>query len=189
MENFVTSTPHSDRPNATSFRKLAHLEVCLNECVESSASTGLEDFHLVHRPLAAIDYREIVTSLSLWNKKLTLPLICAAMTGGHPDVRDVNETIAKAAEKMGFAMGLGSQRAALEKDVPYITESFGVVRELAPNALLIGNLGAAQFSDHAGFGENELQKAIQMVKADAMAIHVNPAQELVQIEEIGRAHV
>lgn len=166
----------------TSFRKLHHLEICLKEKVQSHETTKIEDFHLVHRAICDLDFDEIDTSLVLWGKKLQLPLVAAAMTGGHPDVRKINENVAIAAQKYGFAMGVGSQRAALEKNMPYITESFEVVRQLAPDVLLIANLGAAQFGKKWNYREEQIEKAINLIKAQAIAIHVNPGQEVIQIE-------
>lgn len=166
----------------TSFRKLAHVEICMQESVEAHVSPRWEDFHLIHRALPELDWEEIDTRTDLLGKQMDLPLVAAAMTGGHPDVRPINESIARCAQKFRFGMGVGSQRAAIEKNIPYITESFRVVRDLAPDALIIGNLGGAQFSDRGGYGEREALQAIELVKADALAIHVNPAQEVVQPE-------
>ncbi len=168
--------------NNTSFRKLSHLEICLKDSIEAQSSTCVQDFKLVHRPLADLNFDEIDTSTDLWGKKLHIPLLAAAMTGGHPEVRLINERIARISAKYQLAMGVGSQRAALEKNIPYISESFSIVRELAPHIALIGNLGAAQFSNNGKFGLEQIQKAIDLIQADAIAIHINPAQEIVQIE-------
>ncbi len=166
----------------TSFRKLHHLEICLKKKVQSHETTRIEDFSFVHRAICDLDFDSIDTSVVLWGKKLQLPLIAAAMTGGHPEVRKINENIAIAAQKLGFAMGVGSQRAALEKNISYITESFRVVRDLAPDALLIGNLGAAQFGKKWNYSEEQIARAIDLIQAQALAIHVNPGQEVIQIE-------
>lgn len=186
MEKIILETKQSlpEGPNLseTSFRKLAHVEICLEQPVQAHTSPCWEDFQLVHRALPDFDLEDIDTRIFLFGRELKLPLISAAMTGGHPDVRPINETIAKVAQKMRMGMGIGSQRAAIEKNIPYITESFQIVRKLAPDALIIGNLGAAQFSQKGGFGLRQVQQAIDMVSADAMAIHVNPAQEVVQVE-------
>lgn len=168
--------------DTTSFRKLTHVEICLREQVEARCSACWEDFHPVHRAMPNLNWEDLDTRSELFGKELTYPLICAAMTGGHPDVRLINETIARVANELGFGVGIGSERAAIEKNIPYITESFKIVRDLAPDALIIGNLGAAQFSKRGGFGVQQARAAIDLVAADAIAIHVNPAQELVQTE-------
>lgn len=166
----------------TSFRKLAHVEICLEQPVEAHVSPRWEDIHLIHRALPDLDWEDLDTRAHLFGRSLDLPLISAAMTGGHPDVRAINETIARAAQKLRFGIGIGSQRAAIEKNIPYVTESFAVVRDLAPDTLIIGNLGAAQFSEKGGYTAKEARQAVAMVAADALAIHVNPAQEVIQLE-------
>ena len=179
--SIVTSAQNKNLTD-TSFRKLSHLEICLEESVESKNSGHWEDFHFPHRALTNLDWQDIDTSIELFGKKLSSPIIAAAMTGGHPDVREINEIIAKGAQKFKYGMGVGSQRAAIEKNIPYINESFRVVRELAPDTLLLGNLGAAQFSKKGGYGIKEAQEAVRLIQADVLAVHVNAAQELVQIE-------
>lgn len=169
-------------PTNTSFRKLSHIEICLKNDVSSHHSTGFEDFYLLHRALCNLDLDKIDTSISCFGKKLKMPLMISAMTGGHPDVRVINENIAKVVDRFQLAMGVGSERAAMEQDIPYIQESFRIVRTIAPSAVIFGNLGAAQFSSRGKFGIQEIQKAIDLIQADAMAIHINPAQELMQLE-------
>lgn len=174
--------PSQTPGDITSFRKLSHLEICLKEQVEAHTSAHWEDFHFVHRAIADWDLDDIDTHVTLFGKRLALPLVAAALTGGHPEVRSVNEAVARVAQKLHFGMGVGSERAAIEKNIPYVTESFKIVRNLAPDTLILGNLGAAQFSDKGKFGIEQAQQAIQLVHADVLAIHVNPAQEIVQPE-------
>lgn len=166
----------------TSFRKLSHLEICLKDNIQSHSTTGFEDFKLIPRSLCNMALEQIDTSTYCFGKQLAFPLLVAAMTGGHPEVRAINEMIAKAVSKWKIAMGVGSQRAAIEQKIPYIRESFQIVRELAPNAVLLGNLGIAQLGTHGKFGMAEINEAISMIQADAIALHSNPAQELVQME-------
>ena len=167
---------------ATSDRKLSHLEICIHDRIEAHRHNGLDDFHFVHRAVCDLDYDDLDTAVTLWGKRLALPLLAAAMTGGHPEVREINEAIARSSQKTGFAIGIGSQRAAIEDHSCSIADSFHIVRDLAPDALLIANLGAAQFSTHGKFGKAEMERAVRLVEAQALAIHVNPAQELVQPE-------
>jgi isopentenyl-diphosphate delta-isomerase len=176
------SKPTPQAGDVTSFRKLSHLEICLHQPVEAHTSPHWEDFQFVHRAIPDLDWEEIVTTTQVFGKKLSLPFMAAAMTGGHPEVRPINEAIARVAEKIKIGMGVGSERAAIEKNHPYITESFQVVRSLAPTALIIGNLGAAQFSRKGGFGVKEAKAAVSLIGADVLAVHVNPAQEVVQVE-------
>lgn len=166
----------------TSFRKLDHVEICLQENTQSHQTTRLEDFHFIPRALADTNFLDLDVSTNLFGKQLSMPIMIAAMTGGHPEVRSLNESIATTAEKFHLAMGVGSERAALENKNEYVIESFKVVRELAPSILLMGNLGGAQFCSPHNFSINEVKKAIDLIQADALAIHVNPAQEVVQME-------
>lgn len=166
----------------TSSRKLSHVDICLKKNIESRFGTKLEDFHFVHRAISSFDFEEIDTQIQIFGKTLAIPLISAAMTGGHPDVQKINETVAIASQKFQFGLGVGSQRAAIEKNVPYVTDSFKITRKLAPDSLIIGNLGAAQFSKRGKYGKEEMLKAVELIGADAVALHVNPGQELVQIE-------
>jgi isopentenyl-diphosphate Delta-isomerase len=110
------------------------------------------------------------------------------MTGGHPDAREINRRLAAAAQRHGLAMGVGSQRAALRR--PELVPTYAVVRETAPNALLLGNLGAAQLVPQASgdlIGAGGIRAAVEMIGADALAIHLNFLEELVQTEGDRRA--
>ncbi len=99
------------------------------------------------------------------------------MTGGHPESRVINMNLAMAAQKMGVALGLGSQRAALED--PRLVETFSVVREVAPDVPIVGNIGAAQLRD---YGPDVLNRLAEMIDADAIAVHLNFLQESIQPE-------
>ena len=99
------------------------------------------------------------------------------MTGGHPDTKIVNAALASAAEELGIGIGVGSQRAAIEDRA--LEDSFRIVRDKAPNAFIYGNVGAAQLND---FGIEGLERAVEMIGADAMAIHLNFLQEAIQPE-------
>ncbi len=160
----------------TSSRKKEHLIICANEPIEAG-STGFEDVRLVHNALPECSMDAVDLSQRFLGHHLTSPLFIAAMTGGHPDTTVVNATLARAAEEFGLGMGVGSQRAALEN--PEMEESFSVVREEAPTAFLCANLGIIQLRDH---GAEWADRAVEMIDAQALCIHLNPLQEAIQPE-------
>ena len=154
-------------------RKLEHLLICENYDVEfKDKATGFEDIELIHNVLPEIDKNEIDLSTSVFGKKLDSPLFITAITGGHPAAKEVNRQLAIAAENNGIALGVGSQRAACEH--PELADTYSVVRENAPDCLLVGNIGAPQL--------NLAQKAVEILDADILAIHLNPLQESIQPE-------
>jgi isopentenyl-diphosphate delta-isomerase len=121
---------------------------------------------------------DVDTSISFFNKELQAPIIIEAMTGGTPDALRINSNLAEAAEHFGLAMGVGSQRAALE--TPRLVDTFRVVREKGPSIFLVANLGLPQIV--ADSGVEAAEKAVEMIKADALAIHLNSLQEAMQRE-------
>lgn len=161
---------------STSRRKIEHLDLCAKEEVESYGS-GFEDIVFIHRAIPEMDKNSIDTKVSLIGKKLAAPILIASMTGGHPETLRVNRNLAEAAEALGLGIGVGSQRAALED--PAQEESFRVVRDAAPNAFVYGNIGAAQLQE---YGVEGVERAIEMIDADAIAIHLNFLQEAIQPE-------
>lgn len=157
----------------TSDRKLEHLLLCANCDVEyRGKSTGFEDIELIHKALPEVDKEKIDISTEFFGKKMDIPLIISAITGGHPAAFKINKELAKAADRMNIGMGVGSQRAAVEN--PDLVSTYSVVRKYAPEALLIGNIGAPQI-EYA-------EKAASMIEADALAIHLNTLQEAIQPE-------
>ena len=160
----------------TSSRKKEHLDICCNEHIVAG-NTGFDDIRLVHNALPEYDMDAVELGVRFLDYQLKAPILIAAMTGGHPDTRDVNATLATAAEEFGLAMGVGSQRAALEN--PELEDSFIVVREHAPHAFLCGNLGIIQLRDN---GAEWADKAVEMIDAQALCIHLNPLQEAIQPE-------
>ena len=154
-------------------RKLEHLLICENYDVEfKDKTTGFEDIELIHNVLPEIDKNDIDLSTEVFGKKLDSPLFITAITGGHPAAKDVNKQLAIAAENNGIALGVGSQRAACEH--PELEDTYTVVRENAPDCLLVGNIGAPQL--------NLAEKAVEILDADILAIHLNPLQESIQPE-------
>ncbi|WXG45032.1 MAG: type 2 isopentenyl-diphosphate Delta-isomerase [Promethearchaeati archaeon SRVP18_Atabeyarchaeia-1] len=163
----------------TSERKLDHIRICLTKDVQSlHKRPGFLDIELIHNALPEIDLSDVSTETEFFGKRIAAPLAIAGMTGGHPIAMRINEALAKAAQEARIAMGIGSQRAAIED--PSLEESYSIVRKVAPDIPIIANLGAPQLS--RGYGIGEARKAVEMVEADALAIHLNPLQEAVQTE-------
>jgi len=158
-------------------RKDDHLRINLEQDVQSMISTGFEKIHLKHKALPELDFARIDTTLTLFNKQLAAPILISSMTGGTQSGAAFNRTLALAAEHCGIAMGVGSQRAAIEN--PERAESFNI-RKFAPNALLFANLGAVQLN--YGYGIDECKMAVDMLEADALYLHLNPLQEALQPE-------
>ncbi|PKL66063.1 MAG: type 2 isopentenyl-diphosphate Delta-isomerase [Methanomicrobiales archaeon HGW-Methanomicrobiales-3] len=165
-----------DKKRFTSSRKLDHLRICAEEQVESGES-GFSDVRFVHNALPECDMGKIDIRSRFMNHAFSSPLFISAMTGGHPGTKEVNARLARAAERYGLGMGVGSQRAALEN--PALADTFSVVRDEAPHAFLVGNLGAVQLRDH---GIEWAEKAVEMIGANALAIHLNFLQEAIQPE-------
>jgi isopentenyl-diphosphate Delta-isomerase len=164
-------------------RKGDHLRLSASGDVDALAGPGWDDVRLVHEALPEVDQCEIDLSAEFLGRRLRAPLLIAGMTGGHTTARDVNAVLARAAERHGLGMGVGSQRAALRR--PDLAYTYTVVREQAPTAFLIGNIGAPQLiaqADVPPLGLDEVQLALEMIRADALAIHLNFLQESVQPE-------
>ena len=167
----------------TSDRKIEHLLLCVEKDVEAHKTyqglraSGFDDIYLVHNCLPEIDKKALDLDMDFLGKKLRAPLLISSMTGGHPDTKAVNASLAGAAEELGIGIGVGSQRAAIED--PGLEDSFRIVRDRAPNAFIYGNVGAAQLNE---FGIEGIERAVEMIGADAMAIHLNFLQEAIQPE-------
>jgi isopentenyl-diphosphate delta-isomerase len=168
-----------EMPSQTEGRKADHIQICLKENVQARKTTsGFEDVFLVHRALPEIDREEINLSSTVFNHKFSAPIIVEAITGGVEKSLEINASIAEAVEELGLGMGVGSQRAAIEN--PKLEKTFASARRKAPDTFLIGNIGGPQLA--RGYGAKEAKKAVEMINADALAIHLNPLQEAVQPE-------
>jgi isopentenyl-diphosphate delta-isomerase len=165
-----------NRRSQTASRKLDHIRICLEQNIERGR-TGFEDIRLVHSALPECDLEFIDPGIEFLGHSFKAPLFIEAMTGGHPDLKEVNRVLARVAQEAGIGMGVGSQRAALER--PDLADTFSVVREEAPRAFLAANLGAVQLRD---YGLEWAEKAAEMIDADAIAIHLNFLQEAIQPE-------
>ncbi len=159
-------------------RKLEHLKIPIEYDVQHKENY-FEDIKLLHHSAPEINFEEVNLSIKFFNKVISAPICITAITGGHPISKEINETLAKAAEKENIIMSVGSQRAGLID--PDSIESFKVVRKVAPNIPIIGNIGIGQISN-PDFNLQDFKECIDMIKADAMAIHFNALHELVQDE-------
>ena len=157
-------------------RKSDHLRICVEKDVEAG-NPGFDKIRLVHDALPEVDFDEIDLSIKFLGKPLKIPFIIEAITGGNKEAKSINKGIAKAAQELGVGFGVGSQRAAIED--ASLAETYQV-RDVAPDAFIIANLGAVQLN--CGYGLEECRKAVEMIGADALALHINPLQEAVQPE-------
>ncbi|MBL7066206.1 MAG: type 2 isopentenyl-diphosphate Delta-isomerase [Anaerolineae bacterium] len=157
-------------------RKSDHIRINLQEDVDfKHVSTGLKRYRFIHCALPELDLDEVDTSTTLLGKRLAAPLLISSMTGGTPEASAINRRLAEAAQAAGIGMGLGSQRAAIED--PSLADTYRV-RRIAPDVLLLANLGAVQLN--YGYGPDECRRAVEMVEADALILHLNPLQEALQ---------
>lgn len=161
----------------TAARKADHIRINLEEDVRSGLTTGLERYRFVHQALPELNLAQIDSRVTWFGKTLQAPLLVSSMTGGTDSAATINRTLASAAQAAGIAMGLGSQRAAIEN--PALAPTFQV-RDVAPDILLFANLGAVQFN--YGYGVDQCLRAVEMIQADALVLHLNALQEAVQPE-------
>jgi isopentenyl-diphosphate delta-isomerase len=160
-------------------RKADHIRISLNQRVQArEATTGFKDIYFVHKALPEIDKQEIDLSTTVLGHKFSAPLIAGAITGGTLEATKINATIAEAVEELDLGMGVGSQRAAIEDKK--LEKTFAITRKKAPTAFLIANIGGVQLVN--GYDIKEVKKAMKMIDADAIAIHLNPLQEATQPE-------
>jgi len=157
-------------------RKRDHLRIATSS-VSQTGDTGFANYRFVHNALPEIDFDDIDTSTTFLGKKVKLPFFISCMTGGVEEGKRLNRNLAAAAQKCGIAMGVGSQRAAIENRE---LEELFMARDKAPDIPLIANVGLVQLN--YGFGRSEYQRIVDMIAADALAIHLNPIQEVIQPE-------
>jgi isopentenyl-diphosphate delta-isomerase len=171
-------------PQDHSGRKADHIRIAIEEDVSfGGLTTGLDRYRFVHQALPELDLEAVDTSTALLGRRLAAPILISCMTGGVAKGGLINRILAAAAQHAGVAIGVGSQRAAL--DEPALAETFQV-RELAPDVPLLANLGAAQLA--ADDGIERCSQVVRMIEADALVIHVNPLQEALQPEGTTRFH-
>ncbi len=163
----------------TGKRKAEHIRICLDQKAQAkNVTAGFEDIHLIHRALPEINKAKIDLSTIFLGKEFSAPIIVGAMTGGTQEAIKINASIAEAVENLGLGMGLGSQRAAIENKT--LEETYAIARKKAPEAFLIANIGGVQLVH--GYGIKEVRRIVEMIDANAVAIHLNALQEAVQPE-------
>lgn len=159
-------------------RKAEHLQIALSRNVAfQRLSAGFDAYRFVHQALPELDLAQIDLSVELFGKRLAAPLVIAPMIGGIPEAEALNQALAEAAQQLGLAMGVGSQRCAIED--PRCAGSYQL-RTIAPDILLFANLGAVQLN--YGYGIEQCRRAVEMAGADALVLHLNPLQEALQRE-------
>jgi isopentenyl-diphosphate delta-isomerase len=179
--------------SAVQARKGDHLRLAAAADVEARTGAGWADVRLLHEALPVADRDAVDLGVDFLGRRLAAPLVIAGMTGGHPDASAVNTCLARAAQRYGVAMGVGSQRAAMRR--PELTATYAVAREAAPGAFLIGNVGAPQLIPQVTpdgattppLSLTEVRAALDSLRADALAVHLNYLQETVQPEGDRRA--
>ena len=165
-----------NQSNQTQIRKADHLRICLEEDIQfQQTTTGWERYRFTHCCLPELNRNEIDVTTTFLGKKLGAPLLISSMTGGTKQAKTINYRLAEVAQHYQFAMGVGSQRVAVEN--PQVADTFAV-RKMAPDILLMANLGAVQLNYN--YGIEECLKAIALLEADALILHLNPLQECIQ---------
>lgn len=158
-------------------RKDQHLDVILSGRARHGLDTGLDAVRFVHEALPDLDYGKIDLGADFLGRRLKAPLLISSMTGGPARAEAINARLAEAAQHLGIALAVGSQRAALEADVPGLDMA---LRLKAPDTPILANIGAAQLT--RGVGADEAKRLVEMIAADALIVHLNPLQEACQPE-------
>ncbi|MFN7729413.1 MAG: type 2 isopentenyl-diphosphate Delta-isomerase [Bdellovibrio sp.] len=158
-------------------RKQDHIRLALEEPVQAIGASGLEQIKLVHEALPDLDFKEIQLKDSYWGTEVSVPFFISSMTAGHVDALNLNLRFALAAEKRGWAMGVGSQRRELTD--PKAAQEWKFIRENAPNTLLFGNIGIAQVITSS---VRDIQTLVDNLSARALFVHLNSLQECLQPE-------
>jgi isopentenyl-diphosphate Delta-isomerase len=157
-------------------RKAEHIRICLESDVQfQTQGSGFDRYQFTHSCLPELDYQEIDLTTNLLGKQLGAPILISSMTGGTDRAREINHRLAEAAQEYKLAMGVGSQRAAIEN--PDVADTFQV-RQIAPDILLLANIGAVQLNYK--YGIEQCLRAVELLEADALILHLNPLQECIQ---------
>jgi isopentenyl-diphosphate Delta-isomerase len=157
-------------------RKAEHIRICLESDVQFHAQgSGFDRYQFTHNCLPELDYAEIDLTTKFLGKQLGAPILISSMTGGTAQAKEINYRLAEVAQEYKLAMGVGSQRVAIEQ--PQVADTFQV-RQIAPDILLLANLGAVQLNYR--YGIDECLRAVELLGADALILHLNPLQECIQ---------
>ena len=164
-------------------RKADHMRLATAPEATPGGGAGFADVQLLHRALPEVDHEALDPGAEILGRRFELPLVVASMTGGHAAGGEVNAVLARVAERRGLPMGVGSQRAALRD--PGLADSYAIARRVAPSAFLMANVGAPQLVRQGGtpgLTSAEVRDLADMIRADALIVHLNPIQELAQPE-------
>ena len=163
-------------------RKIEHIEICLRDDVvfENNCEDYFREIILIHQALPGISYTDIDLTTKFLGYNLNAPLIIEAMTGGHPRLKHINENLARIAEECKLAIGLGSQKPMVKTGFKQeVIETYRVVRDIARSVPVIGNIGVTLLHE---LEIDDIKKLVEIIEVDAIAIHLNPAQEIIQPE-------
>jgi isopentenyl-diphosphate delta-isomerase len=160
---------------ATEARKARHLDICLEDDVASALATGFAQVRLRHEALPEIALDDVETATTFLGHALRAPIVISSMTGGTTRAGAINVNLARAAERSGVVLALGSQRAAIEDDALLATYA---VRRFAPNVVLFANLGAVQLN--YGVSIDDARRTVENIEANGLCLHLNPLQEALQ---------
>ncbi len=160
----------------TSSRKVQHVKIVLEKDVQHTTPTGFDSINFYHYALPEMDYAAIDTSVKFLNRTFSLPFMVLSMTGGHEITEKINKDIAIACQANNIPMGVGSQRAMVEH--PELRRTF-YVKDVAPKVFVCGNIGGYQLKQYP---VAKIEKMLSAIEADALCIHLNPLQEIVQPE-------
>ncbi len=167
------------KDHSTQSRKQQHVELCVNESVTfRSKTSGFEHYEFIHNALPECDFSDVSTETDFLGVCCMMPLLISCMTGGYPDAERINRELAEVCETLRIPMGVGSQRQAIENSAFH--RSFQVVRESAPSIPILSNIGASEIAKMKSVVG--ILQIIDLIKADALVIHLNPLQELLQPE-------
>lgn len=159
-------------------RKSDHVRLSISGSVNYDKTTGFEQFDFVHNALPELNYDEIDTGASLLGRRFPFPLFISSMTGGTTEAGAINEVLAEFSEDHDVPLGVGSQRVML--DDPSMTPTFSIVRKKAPNAFLASNIGGCQLI--GSLSVRSVRTIVDAIEANAVIVHLNPLQELMQPE-------
>ena len=167
------------KEDKTAQRKKEHLELCSTDDVNFKFKTnGFEKYDFIHNAITEVEIDEINFETKLFKKKISYPFLISCMTGGTTESENINARLAVAAQDLNIPIGVGSQRQTLENQ-KYIN-SYKAIRKNAPSVPIFGNIGAAQIVQLKKLGV--VQSLVDQIEADAMVVHLNPLQELLQKE-------
>jgi isopentenyl-diphosphate delta-isomerase len=167
----------SSNISETSLRKKEHLELCMTDDVSfKEKQNGFDNYDFVHYAITEVELDKVNFTTKFLGKKINFPFLISCMTGGTSEAENINGQLAVAASRLNIALGVGSQRQALEGK--QFHHSYKIIRKNAPSIPLLGNIGAAQLVKMNSV--DQIRMLIELVEADALVVHVNPLQELIQ---------